>query len=164
MIWRIHDLVSSRDDPIGDFIAGMPTLALSTMLELWLCIIIACIPTLAPILKTYITPQVTKIFPSRSSSGGRSNNLRSVLTFGRMGGRPRNIYTTVTGGDHTVGSDVESMIGAEHAHALRLREDAANTTNVTAGPTGDIELHDLPAAPQAIHVQHDVSTWHSVRK
>lgn len=155
-------MVASRDDPIGDFIAEMPVLALSTMLELWICIIIACIPTLAPILKTYIMPQVTKIFPSRSSSGGRSN-VGSVITFGRLGGRPRNIYTTVTGGGHTVGSDVESMIRTGDTHALRFREDATNTTNVTAGPSGDIELNVLPAPPQAIHVQHDV-TWHSVRK
>lgn len=163
MIWRIHDLVASRDDPIGDFIAEMPTLALSTMLELWICIIIACIPTLAPILKTYITPQVTKIFPSRSSSGGRSN-LRSIITFGRLGGRPRNIYTTVTGGKQTVDSDVESMIRTGNTHGLRLREDATNTTNVTAVPSGDLELNVLTAPPQAIHVQHDVSTWNSVRK
>ncbi len=162
MIWRIHDLVASRDDPIGDFIAEMPILALSTMLELWICIIIACIPTLAPILKTYIMPHVTKIFSSRSSSGGRSN-LGSIITFGRLGGRPRNIYTTVTGGDYTVGNDMESMIGTGTTHELRFRGDGANTTNGTAGPSGDIELDVLPTPPQAIHVQHDV-TWHSVRK
>ncbi|KAI4858537.1 hypothetical protein F4820DRAFT_442286 [Hypoxylon rubiginosum] len=39
MIWRIVDLVENSS---SDFVYNMPTLALTTTLELWICITIAC--------------------------------------------------------------------------------------------------------------------------
>lgn len=38
MVWRIQDLVENAN---GDFVLNIPTLALTTILEMVLCIIIA---------------------------------------------------------------------------------------------------------------------------
>ncbi|KAI9643578.1 hypothetical protein NHQ30_008199 [Ciborinia camelliae] len=155
MIWRIHDLITTAG---GDFVFHMPTLALTTTLELWLCIIIACIPTLAPILKTYIMPIVTKLSGSRSSAGVRSTPL-SIVTFGRLGGRKRNNYTTMTYGSQ---DPISENAGAGIAKPREtFRKDAFTTTHVTSEPQQkDVELGEMPVE-NAIHVQQDIDTQSS---
>ncbi|TAQ86931.1 hypothetical protein B7494_g4738 [Chlorociboria aeruginascens] len=151
MIWRIYDLVTTANE---DFVYHMPTLALTTTLELWLCIIIACIPTLAPIFKTYVTPVVTKIMASKSSSGIRSGPLSSV-TFGRVGGPRRKNYTNMRNRDTTSDS---LATGRPDLIDDTFREDTFTTTQVTSNPLAkDVELGPLPMK-NAIHVQHDIDT------
>jgi hypothetical protein len=60
MCWRIDVTVESTK-PDYDFYFRLPTLALIVMLELWLSIVVACVPTLAPVEKTLCTtPDVTQ--------------------------------------------------------------------------------------------------------
>lgn len=77
MIWRYPVTVESGKD--GDFTYHLINISLITMLELWLGIIVACIPTLGPILNRYGQPALTRIINTfRSSSGsGGSNGKQS---------------------------------------------------------------------------------------
>lgn len=69
MIWRLPVTVQSTKD--NDFTYHLFTIALITMLELWLGVIAACIPTLAPILNSYGRPAFNKIANTfKSSSSG----------------------------------------------------------------------------------------------
>lgn len=54
MIWRIVDTDKSLQDP--DFFRHLPTLSIISNLELWLGVIVICIPTLGPLFHTYIKP------------------------------------------------------------------------------------------------------------
>ncbi|KUI64409.1 hypothetical protein VM1G_11205 [Cytospora mali] len=163
MIWRIVDLCTSST---SDFVFNMPVLALTTTLELWMCIIIACIPTLAPLLKTYVIPLISSVSKIGSSGGdGSDQKQRSIITFGRLGGRHRKIYTTILYGSQdpiTRNEDVEArghnLTNLRTPSNPNLREDAFTTTDVTAGPSnGDEELRILQA-PGAIHVRRDIDT------
>lgn len=155
MIWRIHDLVQSRRNPNSDFILNMPTLALSTTLELWICIIIACIPTLAPILKNYITPLVSKLSGSGGSAGARFTPS-SLVTFGRLGSPRRKMYTTVYGSQDPISNDTRPQ--RNDPGNPKVREDASTTAKISSGPhVGGTELRVLPSQG-VIHVQHEVIT------
>lgn len=96
MIWRIYDLVSAANNPNADFVKDLPILALTTTLELWLCIIIACIPTIGPIMKTLVKPVVERMTGKSNSEGVHDTPLHMV-TFGRgrFGSRSRHEYTDV---------------------------------------------------------------------
>lgn len=59
MIWRFPVTVQSSKD--GDFTYHLVTVALITMLELWLGIIVACVPTLAPLVNRHIKPAVVGV-------------------------------------------------------------------------------------------------------
>ncbi|KAI0896944.1 hypothetical protein F4806DRAFT_415384 [Annulohypoxylon nitens] len=158
MIWRIVDLKTQSQD---DFVYNMPTLALTTELELWICIIIACTPTLAPVLKVYVTPMITSLVGSRDSSGARSGPL-SIITFGRLGGPRRKMYTTMLyGSQDPIRGDLET--GKTIPSNPRLREDAFTTTHVTSGnPRDETELRSM-SVENAIYVQQDIDTYKTLR-
>ncbi|ORY67016.1 uncharacterized protein BCR38DRAFT_407036 [Pseudomassariella vexata] len=79
MCWRLEATVQSSKNP--DFTFTLANIGLISMLELWLGIICACIPTLTPLLKTYVNPALKKIV-SIGSSATRSfrgpERLKSV--------------------------------------------------------------------------------------
>ncbi|KAK4185894.1 hypothetical protein QBC35DRAFT_502750 [Podospora australis] len=157
MIWRIHDLITKKEE---DFVQGMPTLALSTTLELWICIIIACIPTMGPVLKTYVKPMMTRITGSNRSSGNGRSNPISIVTFGRLGNgsRHKQMYSTMNG------SGSQDPISDDPTRPYKFRDDAHTTTRVTSDPhMGDAaELGVLPPREvhhNAIHVQQEINMW-----
>ncbi|GAP85606.1 putative integral membrane protein [Rosellinia necatrix] len=162
MIWRIVDLVSNKD---VDFIYNEPTLALTTTLEMWLCIIIACFPTLGPIGKVYIAPAVSKM-TSRFSGGSTPKTKtkgRSIITFGRLGGRTRKNYTTMTYGSQ---EHLEEQIGTsqrDNWDSSKFRDDAFTATNITSDMDREGLQMDTLAAPSAIHVQQEVQTHQEPR-
>ncbi|KAJ4416152.1 hypothetical protein N0V82_006912 [Gnomoniopsis sp. IMI 355080] len=97
MFWRIPVTIQSAND--GDFTYHLLTIALITMLELWLGIIVACIPTLAPLLNRYVKPAVVDLIKSikNKTGGGSSNN-----TYGDNDRRAINLVTIGgTGGSKT---------------------------------------------------------------
>ncbi|KAK4160557.1 hypothetical protein QBC43DRAFT_112196 [Cladorrhinum sp. PSN259] len=161
MIWRIHDLITQKE---GDFVHNMPTLALTTTLELWICIIIACIPTMGPVLKTYIKPIVTKMTGSSRSTGKTPSNPRNILTFGRgnASNKKRGLYSNVTG----LGS--QDPISDEH-YVPASDSDPRMTTRVTSDTSpSDVELgmvkpsetyHPNSHAGGGIHVHHEIRAW-----
>ncbi|KAI0890643.1 uncharacterized protein GGS22DRAFT_183988 [Annulohypoxylon maeteangense] len=158
MIWRLVDLKTKSQ---ADFVYHMPTLALTTELELWIGIIIACVPTLAPVLKRYVAPVITSLFGSRGSPGARPGPL-SIVTFGRLGGPRRKIYTTVLyGSQDPIRDDLAN--GKPASSSLRLRDDAFTTTRVTSGYQGDETELGSSSAENAIYVQQDIDTYQTAR-
>ncbi|KAK5993996.1 hypothetical protein PT974_07435 [Cladobotryum mycophilum] len=83
MIWRIKATITTRADP--DFTKHGALIGTISFFELWFGIIVACIPTLAPLFKTYVKPMVTKSKTSSASSGpyalaGLRSKNRNVRT------------------------------------------------------------------------------------
>lgn len=102
MIWRFPVTVESSED--GDFTYHLVTVALITMLELWLGIIVACIPTLAPLVNRHVKPVVVEIVKSvrrcttlRKSYGANTNEIDSsahkLVTIGGSNGRQERFKT-----------------------------------------------------------------------
>lgn len=124
MIWRIYDLVSTAKDPNADFVHHLPILALTTTLELWLCIIIACIPTIGPIIKAHVKPLVSKL-SGGSSADGLGGTPLQIITFGRgRFSRPRRDhggYTDVLGSQDPITEDVEANPTTPSPTAQELR-------------------------------------------
>lgn len=68
MAWRIQATYVSAQNP--DFVYSLQTIGLISGLELWLGIIVACMPTIAPVLQTYVRPtfqRLTSYYHSRRS-------------------------------------------------------------------------------------------------
>ncbi|KAI1758643.1 hypothetical protein GGR53DRAFT_516390 [Hypoxylon sp. FL1150] len=59
MIWRITATIQTRADP--DFTLHLGLIGLISFFELWFGIIVACIPTLAPLFRTYGGPLFDKL-------------------------------------------------------------------------------------------------------
>jgi hypothetical protein len=137
MIWRIYDLVTSANNPQNDFVRHLPTLALTTTLELWICIIIACVPTIGPIVRTHLKPIITKL--SGGSDPSRPSDLPlHKLTFGRgrFGSEARSGYVdmlmTQEGEEEQVGPPArQSNAPRELGH---IRKETVTTTKSTARP------------------------------
>ncbi|KAI1652572.1 integral membrane protein [Daldinia decipiens] len=136
MIWRIYDLVTKGG---GDYVYQMPTLALTTTLELWICIVIACIPTLGPVFKTYVAPLISKLTGSQRSSGVRFNP-RSLVTFGRLGDRRRRGVYTTNGSDDLVNADTRA--GMSGMLTAPLGSDVFTTQITSCARPDRLELPD----------------------
>ena len=67
MSWRIQVTVQSVTQT--DFVHGLGKIGLVTHLEIWLGIIVACLPTLAPLYSRYLSPVLSRA--SRKSSERR---------------------------------------------------------------------------------------------
>lgn len=76
MAWRIQVTLESAVQT--DFVFGFSTVALISFLELWLGLIVACMPTLAPLSNKYIKPHVSRITRGRSKQSDDSHQLRPV--------------------------------------------------------------------------------------
>ncbi|KAI1819125.1 integral membrane protein [Xylaria intraflava] len=150
MIWRIVDLVTTEN---GDFVRNEPTLALTTTLELWLCIIIGCIPTLGPIGKAYIGPAITKL-TTRFSSGSAPRPGRDIVTFGRLGGRSRKNYTSM---------GYRSQENLNENFEAGKDNDAFMGTKITSDLDHETELNTLPPSANVIHVQQSIQTQEGPR-
>ncbi|KAF7531607.1 hypothetical protein G7054_g8692 [Neopestalotiopsis clavispora] len=151
MIWRIVDLVTKKDE---DFVKNTPILALTTTLELWLCIIIACIPTLAPLFKTYISPMLSKMTGSQPS---KNSGRRPMVTFGRSGASDRKRYANISGSQDLTYDDPEAGQAA-------FRNDAFTTSHASSNFHGEWELETTSTARDAIRVQKDIATSQAPRE
>ncbi|EHL00686.1 hypothetical protein M7I_3316 [Glarea lozoyensis 74030] len=131
MIWRIVDLVKNAD---ADFVYNMPTLALTTTLEL-----------------TYITPALTKMTGSRKTISARSNP-RNIVTFGGGRGRRQTSYINMMGSQDPIKADIGDI--EREAKDNAFREDAFTTTLISSSPQPDIRLETL-STKNAIRVRHE---------
>jgi hypothetical protein len=152
MIWRIVHLVKNAK---ADFVYNMPALALTTTLELWLCIIIGCIPTLAPIFRIYISPIVAKVSGSRKTASNGSTS-RHIVTFGGGRGPRPSSYITMVGSEDAINAN-EDITGREAKNDM-FRDDEFTTTLISSKPRAeDMELETI-STKHAIRVQQDVQT------
>lgn len=77
MAWRIQATFASAKNP--DFVYTLATIGLISGLELWLGIIVVCMPTIPPILQAYVRPAFQKLasyYRSRRSRGDASGNSK----------------------------------------------------------------------------------------
>lgn len=89
MIWRL--ISTAKPDPKPDLVYDAYLLALQSHLELWLGILAANLPSLAPLFKRFTATQWSKYLPKIGSGNSRSDSssLRIKLkTFGGSSGRP----------------------------------------------------------------------------
>ncbi|XXH05347.1 hypothetical protein Hte_011773 [Hypoxylon texense] len=88
MCWRIAAAARTRSNP--DYTYNFPLTAVLSFCELWLGIIVACIPTLAPLLNAYIKPafkRFTSTFTNTNKSTRGSNC--EMMHFDDIGGVDR---------------------------------------------------------------------------
>lgn len=71
MGWRIAAAARTRSNP--DYTYNFPLTAVLSFCELWLGIIVACIPTLAPLLNAYIKPALRKVKSSFATTNKSSH-------------------------------------------------------------------------------------------
>lgn len=69
MCWRLQATTATLDDP--DFTHYFTDIGLISCLELWLGVIVNCMPTLGPLFKTYMKPMFSRVnaYFSKGSSG-----------------------------------------------------------------------------------------------
>jgi hypothetical protein len=67
MGWRLYATTVSLNDP--DFTYHFTEIGLISCLELWLGVIVNCMPTLGPLFQTYVKPAVDKITAKSWGSG-----------------------------------------------------------------------------------------------
>jgi hypothetical protein len=101
---RLDATIKFRD-PQVDFAYVLTDIGLLSHLELWLGIIVACMPTLAPLLNRYIKPAISKV-SGKVRSGDQVHMQNRPRTFGsaeRQGQRQtKKPYTySNTGDDET---------------------------------------------------------------
>ncbi|EFQ35839.1 integral membrane protein [Colletotrichum graminicola] len=88
MIWRLVNTLTTIGDP--DFVYILHDIGLVSLLELWIGIVIACLPTLGPLFKTYVKPAVSKLTNPSSNKG--SVQLKDISSSGHSTRTPRRAY------------------------------------------------------------------------
>ena len=152
MGWRIQITVQATTEK--DFVYGLGNIGLVTHLEVWLGIIVACLPTLTPLFSKYVGPMVSKI--SGGSSGKRSGQrqLREAQNTigGGSGGYSKKNYGRL---------DKDSLLDREleEGKSFRKSEAVVGTHSVTS-EEDDHWMHD----PNAIGVRHDVQVYYQPQK
>lgn len=144
MAWRVQITVSSVAHA-SDSVYGIGKIALVSHLELWLGIIVVCIPTLAPLLGRYIKPLLSKL----TGSSGKPAN-----------GQLREAQNTIGGGSggsksgskkKSRGSDKDSYIELGDTSQLTTVQ-ATGSASSSAAEEDELGLSESGV----IGVRHDV--------
>lgn len=158
MGWRIDVTIESTKHP--DFSYSLADIALISLLELWLGIIVACIPTLAPILKKYGKPALQKM--SKYKLSGHSSDSRNrqggtvpLGKFSNMNSKnSRDLYTELD-------SSQDAIRGVQHdlEDQVSVPRQAAMTTTACAyePELPENKHHGVGAKSKAIHIRHDIN-------
>ncbi|KAK1590111.1 uncharacterized protein LY79DRAFT_555910 [Colletotrichum navitas] len=88
MIWRLVNTITTIGDP--DFVYNLHDIGLVSLLELWIGIVIACLPTLGPLFKTYVKPAVSKLTNPSSNKG--SVQLKDITSSSHSTRASRRVY------------------------------------------------------------------------
>ncbi|OLN85292.1 hypothetical protein CCHL11_04333 [Colletotrichum chlorophyti] len=143
MVWRLINTVTTIGDP--DFVWNLHDIGLVSLLELWIGIIIACLPTLGPLLKTYVKPAVSKIGskltnPSTDSGQIHLKNMSS----------PRKIYGKL--------DDTSSYADLERSKSRTV--DVAVTTKCQFSPGAEAPRDNR----SVIYVHQDIASQETWRR
>jgi hypothetical protein len=110
MTWRIQTTVQSKKEI--DWNYGLYITALQSQMELWLGIIAANLPTLAPLSSQLLVPKIKSYFNStRSNSKQRSTRLSTQRSAGG-----RLLSRVVGGGDSTLKRDEFNVLNNDDSH------------------------------------------------
>ncbi|KAI4595495.1 hypothetical protein KJ359_006841 [Pestalotiopsis sp. 9143b] len=77
MCWRLEATTATLKDP--DFTHYFTDIGLISCLELWLGVIVNCMPTIGPLFKHYVNPSLSKVSSFFSSKGSRPSQQQPVL-------------------------------------------------------------------------------------
>lgn len=135
MCWRLQATTVSLKDP--DFTYHFSDIGLISCLELWLGIIVNCMPTLGPLVIVYVKPAISKL-KSFASSGGESQYSNRQIHLDLLPTTPaRRRYYHIDSTNH-VNNDFAIQTECTH--------------DPDAGPT------DVSASPGVIHVRKDIES------
>lgn len=137
MAWRLQFTIATLHDP--DFVFNLYDIGLISLLELWLGVIAACIPTLGPLLKSYVKPVLTKL-TSPSDRATRSQSANASKVDSKTGLHSKKHYSQIEDG---FDSGFNQMNGMELASV---------TTKIETGP-GTKAMTDTRGV---IYVQHEI--------
>lgn len=132
MCYRLYETVHSNPDPIR----ALAEVGLLSSIELFLGIIVACMPTMAPIFINYIKPVISKL----SSLSGRSSRRSST---------DRNGLPHHNAGLNTIGGSGPSSKGSRKQYA-----DLEKSYTYQERDSGELPL---VAVPRNVHtnIEHD---------
>lgn len=152
MGYRLDQTVNGDPDPM----LSMARIGLLSNMELWLGIIVACIPTMAPFARTYIQPSLSKVFSKiyGSSSGPSKEGTPRVQlkTFGGSGGsgNNRSNYTELDEPSANLARDHDEMQLIGNGTS-QVRTEIRHGSSPLEAPTKD-----------GIHVQKQFQTYDEV--
>lgn len=84
MGWRIKITVESTTQT--DFVYGLGNIGVVTLFELWIGVLVACLPTLAPFYSKYLAPTVSKLREKSSKHTSQKQLKEARHTIGSAGG------------------------------------------------------------------------------
>ena len=140
MGWRIQ--IANQNEP--DFVYSLGNIGLVTHLEIWIGLIVACLPTLTPLVSKYYRkiPGMSKKTPSRklkeanhTIGSAEPRSWRSKKNFSRL--------------------DTENPLELEEGTYLK------NEAVVRSSSASPDEDDDWRRGPQGINVRHDVQIFSS---
>lgn len=148
----------------ADFTLSLATIAVISMLELWLGIICACMPTLSPLLNAYVTPTFKRLVSKYSSSSKRYKQVVSSQGKQAAAGRPRatsqrrvrDKWSLASSLFHSAGSRAEeegttqrgSLHGGQRIPEAQITGSAfysGSEHELIGGPAGDREPQSINA-------------------
>ncbi|KAI8631860.1 hypothetical protein F5Y19DRAFT_463039 [Xylariaceae sp. FL1651] len=137
MAWRLN--ITTRSARTTDFFLLLPEIGLASQLELWLGLIVVCMPTLGSLIQAGLKPVFVRL---------------KLKTSSRFRASPRK-PNTISGNNTDTG---QQYYGISRAHgALEMPGHAFTITECTYDPTAgltDTELKNYPG----IYVQRDVES------
>lgn len=133
MAWRIPVTIASTKNL--DFVFGFWEVALVSFLELWLGLIVACLPTLAPLSNKYIKPYIARLTQRASSKGATFDEIR--MERGPGGAASRKTTYNKLGGKGSQLGDGEHTIGLAKSYAHTSTTSASQHPSVLNSLYGD---------------------------
>ncbi|RYP62674.1 hypothetical protein DL771_009615 [Monosporascus sp. 5C6A] len=143
MCWRIWITAQSAKTP--DLFLHLAEVGLVSELELWLGIVVVCMPTLKPLITKYVSPKILKLKSATGSSRSRSDNVQ--LKYLKRS-QDRQGYRNIEGEHGNISGYLQNQEGTGSAGAIR--------TECRFDPAA--EPLDDHIEPDKIHVRQDIES------
>lgn len=159
MIWRVVWTHKYRTNP--DFTTYLGWIGLVSQFELWLGLIVACIPTLAPLFKTFVNPTLRRITGKSASDPAETNESSRKIALQPVSNTTvRNGYRKLYGSQDHITHDLETRdieIGRHHgssgSRAINLP--AAVISHCSFDADGHSTWSGKDMQPNAIYVRRE---------
>ena len=139
MGWRIQ--VTIKSTTTTDFVYGLGTIDLVAHLEVWLGIIIACFPTLAPLFARYLRPVLSRMSRASGKHGFQGQLKEAQHTIGspKRHGFGKSKFNRL---------DADSLLELEHGENFSNAKAMVESTSIPE------EDEPWKSDPNAIGVRH----------
>ncbi|CAJ2505020.1 Uu.00g124140.m01.CDS01 [Anthostomella pinea] len=140
--WRLAVTIEASKHPL-DFSYYLSTIGLVSLLEVWLSIIVGCLPTLAPVFNLKVKPAISKMRSTGNHSSQGVAGSHQLRSFKQK--RPRGLYSEL---DESRDRDFVAL----HDHAPGM----AITAEITSDPYyGQPKLDE---GHRVVHVRRDIES------